>query len=245
MTPPRLLLASAIALVLAGCGAHAPGMGNASTPNADGSYRVLSDVSTASGGELLHLRPRGGVLSAERTTSGGTPTAGGVAIAQGERLYLALGPRAASVDLIVLQRVDAGVVGTWAYGARGGAGTEAWSGTVSDADPFVGTFETNGVDAESHEAYAGTVTVTREGDLYRVHWVTGEIVCEGTGFVDDDVLVVVGRGDPDTQGSPSFAAGDVGVAAYRREGTRYLGTFLLVRANGAYDRGSEELTPER
>lgn len=245
MSPSRTLLASTLLLVLAGCGAHTSGTTAAAMPNADGTYEVRSDVSTASGGELLRLRPRGGVLAAERTTSGGTSTAGGVAIADGDRLYLALGPRAASVDLVVLKRVDAGVIGTWAYGARGGAGTEAWSGTSTDAEPFVGTFETNGFDAESREPYAGTVTVTREGDLYRVHWVTGETVCEGTGFVDDDVLVVVGRGEPDAQGSPSFAAGDLGVAAYRREGTRYVGTFLLVRGNGAYDRGSEELSPSR
>jgi hypothetical protein len=92
------------------------------------------------------------------------------------------------------------------------------------ADP-VGTYRVEGTNPGSGSKYAGTVTVERTGETFRVIWVVAGARYVGTGIGNKDFIAVSYR-----------SGGETGLALYGEDGGNWTGVWTV--ANGR-DLGAE------
>lgn len=98
--------------------------------------------------------------------------------------------------------------------------------TVAYAADPAGTYNVEGTNPGGKGSYAGTVTVTKTGDTYRVVWVIGNTRYVGTGIGNKDFLAVSYRSGNDT-----------GLALYGEDGGNWTGIWAYA---GSKQLGSEE-----
>jgi len=98
----------------------------------------------------------------------------------------------------------------------------ALSATVALADP-VGTYDVEGTNPGGGGNYAGTVTVERTGDTFRVTWVIGSTRYIGTGIGNKDFIAVSYRSGNNTGLALYGADGDDWTGIWAYAGARKMG----------------------
>jgi len=98
----------------------------------------------------------------------------------------------------------------------------AFSTTIALADP-VGTYDVEGTNPGGNGHYAGTVTVQRTGDTYRVTWVIGSTRYVGTGIGTKDFIAVSYRSGNNTGLALYGADGDDWSGVWAYAGARQMG----------------------
>ena len=143
----------------------------------------------------------------------------GVGLAVGRRFYVGWGT-GRGYGLGVLTRDGADWAGRWVEPASVGMqGKERWSPV--EVDGLVGTWDVQGALPGLGGAYSGRLTVSEEGDLFRLEWDVLEDQYTGIGIRRGKTLVVV-------WGSPEAA----GLAEYRVRRRRGRGRWMRVDGVG-------------
>jgi uncharacterized caspase-like protein len=79
--------------------------------------------------------------------------------------------------------------GEWADGSATETLTPAATATTEDVSPPEGEYSVEGRNIDGQE-YSGTVTISKEGDDYKLNWKVGESEYEGDGTFDGNLLTV-------------------------------------------------------